>query len=295
MEFPGLARTRGAIGRFRRQLRRRMLEPIVLGNRSLRETVLNALSARGHLVYCRQPEGHFFVDPADRVVGHWLMWREGWQRQDVGRITEILAAAGRLPADAVFVDAGANIGTHTVYALQSGRFARVLACEPEPKNLQLLEMNMAANSLSSRVRIIPKALGAQAGTATLHLHPRNKGGHSLRWNPSYDGKATVDVPVVRLDALLQEEAIAAETIGVVWIDTEGFEPQVVEGLGDFLGRVPLAIEYAPKRYAPADAARLRELLQQHYQTFHLLSGDRPSAQPISALAALTGITDVLVF
>jgi len=182
-----------------------------------------------------------------------------------------------------------------VYALQSGRFARVLACEPEPKNLQLLEMNTAANGLSSRVRIIPKALGAQAGTATLHLHPRNKGGHSLRWNPSYDGKATVDVPVVRLDALLQEEAIAAETIGVVWIDTEGFEPQVVEGLGDFLGRVPLAIEYAPKRYAPAYAARLRELLQQHYQTFHLLSGDRPSAQPISALAALTGITDVLVF
>jgi FkbM family methyltransferase len=295
VEFPGLARTRGAIGRFRRELRRRMLEPIVLGNRSLRETVLNALSARGHLVYCRQPEGNFFVDPADRVVGHWLMWREGWQRQDVGRITEILAAAGRLPVDAVFVDAGANIGTHTVYALQTGRFARALACEPEPKNLQLLGMNMAANGLSVRVRIIPKALGAQAGTATLHLHPRNKGGHSLRWNPSYDGQATVDVSVVRLDALLQEEAIAPETIGVVWIDTEGFEPQVVEGLGDFLGRVPLAVEYAPKRYAPADAARLRELLQQHYKTLYLLSGDKPSAQPVSALASVTGITDILVF
>jgi FkbM family methyltransferase len=283
------------MGRWRRALRRRMLEPIVLRNRSLRETVLNALSARGHLVYCRQAEGHFFVDPADRVVGHWLMWREGWQRQDVARITAILAAAGRLPTDAVFIDAGANIGTHTVYALHTGRFARALACEPEPKNLGLLEMNMAANGLSARVRIIPKALGAQPGTATLHLHPRNKGGHSLRWNPSYDGQATVEVPVVRLDALLQEQGIAAETIGVVWIDTEGFEPQVVEGLGDFLGRVPLTIEYAPKRYAPVDAVRLRDLLQQHYKTFYVLGGDKPSPQPMSALASVTGITDVLVF
>jgi FkbM family methyltransferase len=295
VEFPGLARARGAIGRFRREMRRRMLEPIVLRNRSLRETVLNALSARGHLVYCQQPEGHFFVDPADRVVGHWLMWREGWQRQDVARITEILAAAGRLPAEAVFIDAGANIGTHTIYALQTGRFARALACEPEPKNQRLLEMNMTANGLSARVRLIPKALGAQPGTATLHLHPRNKGGHSLRWNPSYDGQATVDVPVVRLDALLHDEGIAPETIGVVWIDTEGFEPQVVEGLGDYLGRVPLAIEYAPKRYAPADAARLRELLQQHYKALYLLDRDQPAAQPMSALATVTGITDMLVF
>ncbi len=68
------------MGRFRRELRRRMLEPIVLGSRSMRETVLNALAARGHLIYCQQPEGNFFVDPGDRVVAHWLMWRDGWQR-----------------------------------------------------------------------------------------------------------------------------------------------------------------------------------------------------------------------
>src|SRR5262249_31290836 len=153
----------------------------------------------------------------------------------------------------------------------------------EPKNLQLLEMNTAANGLSSRVRIVAKALGAQPGTATLHLHPRNKGGHSLRRNPSYDGQATVEVPVVRLDALLQAEAVTPEQIGVVWIDTEGFEPQVVEGLGDFLGRVPLTIEYAPKRYTPADAARLRELLQQHYKTLYVLGDDKPAPQPVSAL------------
>jgi FkbM family methyltransferase len=282
------------MGRFRRKLRRRMLEPIALGNRSMRETVLNGLAERGHLIYCQSPQGNFFVDPGDRVVAHWLMWRDGWQCEEIAQMTDILSDAGRLPPGAVFVDAGANIGTHTAYALQSGRFARAISCEPEPKNLRLLEMNMAANALTPRVRIVPTALGAQTGTATLHLHPRNKGAHSLRANPSYDGQNQVEVGVARLDDVLKAEAVAPEQIGVIWIDTEGFEPQVVQGLGNFLGRVPLAIEYAPKRYAPSDGAQLRQLLQQHYTTLHRLGPDTRPAEPIAALASINTITDIVV-
>lgn len=295
VDFPVFARARGAVGRWRRELRRRMLEPIVLGSRSLRETVLNALGARGHLIYCQTPQGNFFVDPGDRVVAHALMWRDGWQRGEIEQMTEILSDAGRLPGEAVFVDAGANIGTHTAYALQSGRFARAVACEPEPRNLRLLEMNMAANGLAARVRIVPKALGAQAGSAVLHLHPRNKGAHSLRAAPSSDGLGQVEVTVARLDDVLQEEGISPEQVGVIWIDVEGFEPQVAQGLGGYLGRVPLMIEYAPKRYAADDAARLREALQAHYTTLHRLGPRTRPAEPIAALASIDSITDILVF
>src|SRR5262249_58355950 len=116
-----------------------------VGRRSFRETVLNALAARGHLIYCRLPEGCFFVDPSDRVVASWLMWHGAWQRAEIEQAATILAKAGRLPQQAVFVDAGANIGTQTVYALRSGHFARAVAFEPEPGNAQLLAMNVAAN------------------------------------------------------------------------------------------------------------------------------------------------------
>ncbi len=294
MDFPLFAKARGAMGRFRRDLRRRILKPVVLGSRSMRETVLNGLAERGHLIYCQGPQGNFFVDPGDRVVAHWLMWRDGWQREEIAQMTRILSDTGRLPADAVFVDAGANIGTHTAYALGSGRFARAISCEPEPKNLRLLTMNIAANGLTDRVRIVPKALGAVAGTAILHLHPRNKGGHSLRANPSYDGLEKLDVPVTRLDDLLRTEGVSAEQVGVIWIDTEGFEPQVVEGLGDLLGRVPLSIEYAPKRYTAEDAAKLRGLLEKNYKTLYRLGTNTQQAEPISALASIGGITDILV-
>jgi FkbM family methyltransferase len=295
VNLPKYPKALGAFERWRRQLRRRILEPVVLRNRSLRETVLNALAARGHLIYCQSPQGNFFVDPGDRVVAHWMMWRDGWQRGEIEQMTDILARAGRLPRDAVFVDAGANIGTHTAYALQSGQFARAVSCEPEPNNLRLLEMNMAANGLSSRVRIVPMALGAQAGSAVLHLHPRNKGAHSLRAAPSHDGQTRVDVPMVRLDEVLRGESISPEQIGVIWIDVEGFEPQVVQGLGSFLGRSPLAIEYAPQRYAPDDGAELRRLLEQHYTTLHRLGPETRPPEPIAALASITSITDILVF
>lgn len=284
---------RGAMGRWRREWRRRLLEPVLIGNRSFRETVLNALAARGHLVYCRLPEGNLFVDPSDRVVGSWLMWHGRWQREELAQAIAILRQTGRLAGNAVFVDAGANIGTHTLYAMHDGAFARAIAFEPEPNNARLLRMNVAANALEDRVTVIEAALGASEGRAALHLHPRNKGAHAIGAAPSIDGTASVEVTMTRLDTALA--GISPGQIGLVWIDVEGLERDVVAGLGDYLGKAPLAVEYAPKRGDPAAARDLRDLLQRHYTVLHRLGGDPPRAEPIAALAAIDSITDILVY
>src|SRR5262245_47028375 len=94
--LPTMRETRGALERWRRGLRRRILEPVLVGHRSFRETVLNALAARGHLVYCRMGELAFFVDPSDRAIGTELMWRGDWQRAEIERALALVAAAGRL-------------------------------------------------------------------------------------------------------------------------------------------------------------------------------------------------------
>ena len=85
-------------------------------------------------------------------------------------------------------DIGAHIGTHTIYALRSGRFDRAIAFEPEPRNARLLAMNLDANGLSDAVTVVPKAAGAAAGSAMLHLHPRNTGAHAIDVPPSNDGR-----------------------------------------------------------------------------------------------------------
>src|SRR6516165_5688832 len=169
--MPTWREIRGAYGRRRRALRQAVLEPVLVGWPVLRQVVMNALSARGHLVLCELGDVRFFVDPRDRVVGAWLMWHGGWQRREIDSAVELLRLAGRL-AGAVFVDVGAHIGTHTIYALRTSRFARAIAFEPEPRNADLLVRNLEANGLSQAAVAVPKAAGAAPGVAVLHLHPR---------------------------------------------------------------------------------------------------------------------------
>jgi len=231
-----------------------MLEPVLVGWPVLRDVVMNALAARGHLVLCELGDVRFFVDPSDRVVGAWLMWHGGWQRREIDAAVEVLSAAQRLPANAVFVDVGAHIGTHTIYALRTGRFA-----------------------------------------AVLHLHPRNTGAHAIGEPPSVDGQARLDVPVVRVDDELERLGVPVETVGLAWVDVEGYEPQVLDGLAKLMARsVPITFEFTPSRYGAESKQRLVARLAQHYTTVHSLGRLDPPA-PIGALASREHTDDVLVY
>lgn len=284
----------GYYDRFRRSLRRKMLKPVLLGIRSFRETILNALAERKHLVYCQLPEGNFFVDPSDRVIGSSLMWQGRWQWDEIDEAVRVLKAAGRLKDGSVFIDVGANIGTQTVHALRAGPFSRGVAFEPEAKNARLLNMNLEANGMTARVTVFAKAAGATDGEARLYLHPRNKGAHAIDSAPSPDTVKSVLVTVTRLDTTLRALGVDAGEIGLIWIDVEGAEADVVKGLGDLVGRVPLAVEYAPERLRPANA-ELRILLEKHYPKMHRLGTESRGEEPIGNLAGVSGMTDILFY
>jgi FkbM family methyltransferase len=294
-EISTMRRIRGAFERWRRRVRTSVLRPILVGNRTFRETVMNALGERGHLVYCRTGDLSFFVDPGDRAVGAELVWGGQWARAELHRAVEILRAAGRMPREAVFVDAGANIGTQTVYALAAG-FSRAICFEPEPKNGDLLTMNVTANGFAPRATIVRSAVGDAPGRAMLQLHPRNKGNHMIGRAPSLDGLEQIEVPIERMDVALRAAGVSPAQVGVVWIDVEGFEPQAIRGLGEFLEhKVPLVIEYSPSRYSPADKAALSDLLEKHYRSYRDVKR-LDSEHPVSGLRQITtGFNDVLVY
>jgi FkbM family methyltransferase len=293
--LPSWRDIRGAYGRGRRALRRAMLEPVLVGWPVLREIVMGALAARGHLVLCELGDVRFFVDPSDRVVGSWLMWHGGWQRREIDTAVEVLSAAGRLPADAVFVDVGAHIGTHTIYALRTGRFARAVAFEPEPRNAALLARNLEANGLAHAAVVVRKAAGAAAGTGVLHLHPRNTGAHAIDAAPSVDGLTSLQVPIVRVEDELAELGIALDKVGLVWIDVEGYEPQVLDGLDALIARaIPISFEFTPSRYSRETRQRLVARLARHYTTVHSL-GRMDATAAVDTLAARDQTDDLLVY
>ena len=85
-----------------------------------------------------------------------------------------------------------------------------------------------------------------------------------------------------------------EEIGLIWIDVEGAEYEAVRGLGDLVGKVPLAIEYAPERLRSSNA-ELRKILEQHYPRLHRLGTESRGEEPIANLAKVSGMTDILFY
>src|SRR5215471_4678800 len=127
------------------------------------------------------------------------------------------------------------------------------------------------------------------------LHPRNTGAHAIGEPPSVDGQARLDVPVVRVDDELERLGVPLDTVGLAWVDVEGYEPQVLDGLAKLMARaVPITFEFTPSRYAAERKQRLVARLAEHYTTVHSLGRLDPAA-PIDMLAAREHTDDVLVY
>ncbi|MDN3904178.1 FkbM family methyltransferase [Arthrobacter sp. YD2] len=138
---------------------------------------------------------------------------------------ELLRALKRVirPGDTV-VDVGANIGNHTVF------FAGVLKCkviavEPVPLLAEILRSNVSRNKLSDLVSVHQVALGYEEALAEIaQFDENNYGGTSLSLR--VDG----DIEVKPLDALV------SDTVGLIKIDAEGMDYQVLLGAREVLER-----------------------------------------------------------
>lgn len=121
-----------------------------------------------------------------------------------------------LPGTAI-IDAGANIGNHTVF-FGAILGAPVYAFEPFPSNFELLEMNIAANSLECQVHATCCAVGQVDGVGALHPGLRNNLG-TMRMS-----FGSGEVLVRSLDGLG-----VTGPVGLLKVDVEGAEVAVLHG------------------------------------------------------------------
>ena len=233
----------------------------------------------------------------DRAVTKRLLMYGHYQKDDLLTAIAIVEAAGAT-LGGCFVDVGANIGTQTIYALNSGRFARALCLEPEPENLRLLRANLLLNGLEARGDIRSVAASDAAGVVTFALSPDNFGDHRVvrgasdAQPPEQHGESqrrTVEVTCARLDDVLEDAGIAGSDVSMVWVDTQGHEGYVLAGAERLLqGPTPFVIEFWP--YALRRAGGLELLLRElkrHFAFYYDLGQGRAATrQPIATVDAL---------
>jgi FkbM family methyltransferase len=135
-----------------------------------------------------------------------------------------------LSGGGLFVDVGANIGAYTLIASEQDA-AQVLAFEPHPITFAALRSNIARNRRGN-VTAVCAAVGDEAGMIAITNTP----GSSTTHITSAEGSDSVAVPMVRLDAELGARGLKPY---VVKIDVEGYELNVLKGLGTALADVAM--------------------------------------------------------
>jgi FkbM family methyltransferase len=245
---------------------------------------------------------HFCVDPKDRVIAFHLLSGRDWQREELDEAIAALRTAGALADRKIFVDVGANIGTHTVYAMQTGLFSAGVAIEAEPDNVKLIRRNVSANGLADHVKTLHAAASRTKGVVRLVRNRVNFGAHSIQPRFVRSAGAAIEVPCDTVEGLLAEAGVSAAEVGLVWLDVEGHELEVLKGMGPLLElAVPIVLEFSLSLHGASGLRELKALLAPHYRSTLILRNKRHKSTVSRCVVQLEDLdlidpqNDILVF
>jgi FkbM family methyltransferase len=239
------ARARGAVQeQALRALRRSIPGPNAFAGK-LRPSLLSALTP----VAASTGSPTYLFSTKDKEIG-WTTYRQS--SFDEHKTAWVVHRIGGLPSGSTVVDIGANIGTVAIPLVTRHGAARVVAFEPEPLNFKLLRCNVLLNDADDRITCIQVAVSDKTRTVEFELSEDNYGDHRVRARDAAVtdsmrefARATISVPARTLRDALAQTSVRAEEIGLVWVDTQGHEGQVLTGAGDLPGKAPWVMEYWP--------------------------------------------------
>lgn len=169
--------------------------------------------------------GTLLLHAHDEVITP-LMRRLGrWEEEDRALLEAELAPGASV------VDVGANVGYMTLAAAKAvGPSGAVIAVEPHPANVALLEANLKANGLEHRVTVVQAAAWDTAGEVDLAECATSTGDH--RVDTLQGERSVLAVRAVRLDDVVPDGV----RVSVIKLDTQATEDRVLAGARGLLAR-----------------------------------------------------------
>lgn len=147
----------------------------------------------------------------------------------------ILIAMARKLDNAVFIDAGANVGFYTVVLGSEPTISEVVAFEPMPRAASAVRWNAQANLAGKSVAVHELALSAQSGQLQFAVLSPLAGDNGALQDTLLEGE-DFEVQWVRSERL---DDVLLQVIGrevVMKVDVEGHELSLLEGSARTLGK-----------------------------------------------------------
>jgi len=225
---------------------------------SLKKRVARARSLNGFCL--RKSNGAVFLLNTGNFVDRQIAFYEDFES---AQLAYLFAAMRRHGCD-LFVDVGANIGFYSVEVALAGLAPRILAIEPDPRNLLQLGANILVNRLVNRITVIPKAVSERAGTVSFRPGTDSSTGQS---------RIAEGAPVRIEGATLDEIIPGRDQRLFIKMDIEGHELAALRGMRDCASRnrIFLQVESFPANIAEVTSAlaqlgmtHLKQIGDDHY-------------------------------
>ena len=172
-------------------------------------------------------------------------------------------------SEGLFLDLGANIGTTGIYFTKKiAPNLRLLAFEPDAENFKLLRANLILNDAEKNTVAENYGLGVEESEYNIRKILHNPGGNGLYRGELKSGDAKVNV--IPLDKYFAEKNLNPKDVKYIWIDTEGFEAQVLLGAQNILHEnpAPIFMEFNPGIYQRQGCyEKWMELLTELYENY----------------------------
>jgi len=227
------------------------------------------------------PLGQFMV-PTSVPAFLTKMQRGGFE---LGKLRWFMKAAAKYfpgTRNGTFVDVGAHIGSTIIPAFQNEGVIKGVAIEPDPINAACLNASLTLSLGNGLVDVINAVAHEWTGPPIpFKVNPFHHGDGRV------DGPAdweTVMVPTVALDDLLPDEAP-----GWVWVDVQGWEAFVFEGMTGLMAThaFPIFFELCPGILRNLD--RLLEIIDANFEGFI----DIKKPGKVQSVEALPGLVEAL--
>jgi FkbM family methyltransferase len=169
-----------------------------------------------------------------------------------------------------FLDVGAYSGYYTLLAMTMSDSCASHCFEPVPAIRAWLCRNLELNGVDNRVRIVPAAVSDRGGDNVDFFLSANtySPGSSLLRDFGTERRSAISLPVTSLDEYVKTHDV--RDVDLVKIDTEGAEPQVLQGAQRLLETQRPAVLCEILESDREHLARIEDLLRKaNYRHAHI--------------------------